>query len=116
MLRKSCQVASIALLGLLVSPASADQGSDQGPSSFSLGGNDLSATEVFYLTATSNKSGGAAQPDSARSTMEGQSDDISMQSNPIPIEYPALALLAVAVISMAALSRRDDLTLDDNKR
>jgi hypothetical protein len=39
-----------------------------------------------------------------------------MQSNPLPIEYPALALLAVAVISMAALSRRNPLTFDDNKR
>lgn len=115
MLRKSCQMASIALLGLLVSPASADQGSDQGPSSSSLGGT-LSATEKFYLTGTSNTSGGAAQPDSAKPAMEGQADDLNMQSDPIPIEYPALALLAVAVISMAALSRRDDLTFDDNKR
>lgn len=115
MLRKFCQMATIALLGLLVSPASANQDSDQGPSSPSLGGN-LSATEIFYLTATNNKSGGAAQPDRAKSAMEGQADNLNMQSNPIPIEYPALALLAVAVISMAALSRRDPLTFDDNKR
>jgi hypothetical protein len=39
-----------------------------------------------------------------------------MHSKPVPIEYPALALLAVAVISMAALSRRDALTFDDNKQ
>jgi hypothetical protein len=115
MLRKLCQVASIALLGLLVSPASANQDSDQRPSSSSLGGN-LSATEIFYLPGTSSKSGGAAHPDSAKSALEGQSDNLNVQSKPIPIEYPALALLAVAVISMAALSRRNDLTFDDNKR
>jgi hypothetical protein len=115
MLRKFCQMASIALLGLLVSPASANHDSNQGPSSSSLGGN-LSATEIAYLTATNNKSAGAAQTDSAKSAMEGQTDNLNMQSNPLPIEYPALALLAVAVISMAALSRRNPLPFDDNKR
>lgn len=115
MLRKYCLVASIALLGLVVSPVSANQGSDPGlSSSSSPGSNNVSATETFYLTATSNKSAGTGQPDSEKSVMEGQSDN--MHSKPIPIEYPALALLAVAVISMAALSRRDPLTFDDNKR
>ena len=110
MLRKYCLVASIALLGPLASPALATQDSDPGLSSVSpLGSNSPSATETFYLTATSN-----AQPDSAKATVEGQGDNVP--SNPIPIEYPALALLAVAVISMAALSRRDALTFDDNKR
>jgi hypothetical protein len=115
MVRKFCQVASIALLGLLVSPASANQGSDQGPSSSELGGNP-SAIEKLYLTATSTKAAEAAQPVSAKSAIEEQSTDLNMHSKPIPIEYPALALLAVAVISMAALSRRDNLTFDDNKR
>jgi hypothetical protein len=114
MLRKYCLVASIALLGLLVSSVSANQGSEPTPpSSSSLGSNNLSATETFSLTATSN-SAGTAQSDSAESVMEGQIDN--MHSKPISIEYPALALLAVAVISMAALSRRDPLTFDDNKR
>jgi hypothetical protein len=114
MLRKYCLVASIALLGLLGSPASANQSSDTGLLSSPLGSNSLSATEALSLSAASNKSAGTAQPDSAESAMEGQGDN--MQSKPIPIEYPALALLALAVISMAALSRRDALTFDDNKR
>ena len=116
MVRKFCQVASIALLGLLVSPASANQDSDQGPSSSPLGGSNPSAIEKLYLTATSTKAAEAAQPVSAKSAIEEQSTDLNMHSKPIPIEYPALALLAVAVISMAALSRRDNLTFDDNKR
>ncbi len=112
MLRKYGLVASLALLGLLGSPASATQGSDlSAPSPHS---SSLSMAETFSLTATSSKSALAAQPDSAKSAVVEQGD--TMHSKPIPIEYPALALLAVAVISMAALSRRDALTFDDNKQ
>jgi hypothetical protein len=114
MLRKYCLVASVALLGLLGSPASANQGSGAELSPSAGDSNNLSATETFPPTARSNKSALVAQPDNAESAIAGQGDNV--HSKPISIEYPALALLAVAVISMAALSRRDALTFDDNKR
>ena len=65
-------------------------------------------------------------PQVAASTFQGESDELArsdpaMQQQPVPsepasaavtMEYPALALLAMAIISMAALSRRDSFRID----
>ena len=62
----------------------------------------------------------------AASTFQGESDrlassDPAMQEQPaqpeptsaaVAMDYPALALLAMAIISMAALSRRDSFRID----
>ena len=62
----------------------------------------------------------------AASTFPGESDELAysdpaMQQEPVQskpasatvtMEYPALALLAIAIISMAALSRRDSFRID----
>jgi hypothetical protein len=63
-------------------------------------------------------------PQLAASTIQGEGNEVArsaMQQQPIrsepasatgTMEYPALALLAMAIISMAALSRRDSLRID----
>jgi hypothetical protein len=65
-------------------------------------------------------------PQLAASTIQGEGDqlgrsDLATQQQPsrsertsaaAPMEYPALALLAMAIISMAALSRRDGFRID----
>jgi|SRR5688572_30033681 hypothetical protein len=65
-------------------------------------------------------------PQLAASTLQGEGDELArtdsaMQQQPVrsepasaaaTMEYPALALLAMAIISMAALSRRDSFKID----
>jgi hypothetical protein len=65
-------------------------------------------------------------PQVAASTFQGESDELArsdpaMQQQPVQsepasaagtMEYPALALLAMVIISMAALSRRDSFRID----
>lgn len=62
----------------------------------------------------------------AASTIQGESDQLGRSDSAgrqeqaqvepasarVTMEYPALALLAMAIISMAALSRRDSLRID----
>jgi|SRR6185295_5193146 len=65
-------------------------------------------------------------PQLAASTIQGEGDQLARSdpatqqqpsrseptSTAAPMEYPALALLAMAIISMAALSRRDGFRID----
>jgi hypothetical protein len=50
----------------------------------------------------------------ARDSTVARPEPLQAKSTPAPItmEYPALALLAMAIISVAALSRRDSLGID----
>jgi hypothetical protein len=89
----------------------------QAPSNLAIAANGKSLSEYTKADET---------PQLAASTIQGEGDALArsgsaMQEQPIrsepvsaaaTMEYPALALLAIAIISMAALSRRDSLRID----
>ena len=117
MLRKCFHVASIALLAMLASSALARQNSPQVTPDIALG----SAGQATLLSGAIHQ----------RITMAGRTDAVDVSGAPgipqsrqiqirdvaapsqLAVEYPALALLAVAIIGMAAVSRRDASTSGD---
>jgi hypothetical protein len=114
MLRIHYAMGVAAVLWLQASPCFAAEGSQQ----------VLLAPEATSIAVAQPRSGETLQ--AAASTIQGESDklarDVALQQ-PAPqsepaskavkfLEYPALALLAMAIISMAALSRRDSLRID----
>ena len=114
MLRIKCAMAVAALLLLLQSPLSFAAES---------GHQAISALSTKSMGAPTQ--GGEVSPIAA-STINGEGDQLSrdntagrqeqaqanVASTPAKVEYPALALLATAIISMAALSRRDSFRID----
>jgi hypothetical protein len=65
--------------------------------------------EVYQTAASAIREEGNASSDAA---LQQQAGPPEPASNAMTMEYPALALLAMAIISMAALSRRDSLRID----
>ena len=67
--------------------------------------------EVYQTAASAIRDQGnhLASSDAA---LQQQAGPPEPASNAMTMEYPALALLAMAIISMAALSRRDSLRID----
>ena len=69
-------------------------------------------SDEVYQTAASAIRGQGNQLASSDADLQQQSGPPEPASNAMTMEYPALALLAMAIISMAALSRRDSLRID----
>ena len=67
--------------------------------------------EVYQTAVSAIRDEGhhLASSDAALQKQAGQPEPVS---NAMTMEYPALALLAMAIISMAALSRRNSLRID----
>lgn len=106
----------IAALFLLQSPLSfateGDHHSMSMPSVASMSTSPEGGDEVIRLAASSVQ---GESDQLARSNIAGSPEQVQAKSNATPVtstEYPALALLAMAIISMAALSRRDSLRID----
>ena len=72
----------------------------------------LPKSNKIYQTAASTIQGEGDQLARSDAASQKQSSESESASNPVTMEYPALALLAIAIISMAALSRRDSLRID----
>lgn len=71
-----------------------------------------SASDETYRTAASKIQGQGDQLAATDAALQQQADQSERASNAMTMEYPALALLAMAIISIAALSRRDSLRID----
>jgi hypothetical protein len=71
-----------------------------------------SASDQIYRTAASKIQGQGDQLAATDAALQQQADQSERASNAMTMEYPALALLAMAIISIAALSRRDSLRID----
>ena len=69
------------------------------------------ASDEIYRTAASKIQGQGDQLAATDAALQ-QADQAERASNAMTMEYPALALLAMAIISIAALSRRDSLRID----
>ena len=71
-----------------------------------------SASDEMYRTAASKIQGQGDQLAATDAALQQQADQAERAPNAMTMEYPALALLAMAIISIAALSRRDSLRID----
>lgn len=114
MLRIHCGMGVAALLWLQASSCFAAEGSHQvvlAPETRPVAVAQPSSDEILQTAATTIQ----AEGDELASDVALQQP--ASQSGPASnvakiLEYPALALLAMAIISMAALSRRDSLRID----
>jgi hypothetical protein len=68
-------------------------------------------TEVYQTAAKTIQDEGD-QLANSDADLQQQAAQSKPASNAVTTEYPALALLAMAIISMAALSRRDSFRID----
>jgi hypothetical protein len=103
-----------ALLLLQVSPSFAAERNDEislAPIAESTEITRVETNKVYQTAASTLQDEGhqLASGDAALQQLAGQPEPAS---NAMTMEYPALALLAMAIISMAALSRRDSFKMD----
>ena len=105
MVRKRFRLVSIALLGLTLSHISTSPSLADGAPSYSRdsAGNALSSEQQL---ATADVVTGLSQASAAAASVEPSKRSLAQPTGRL-IDYPALALLAIAIICMAALSRRD---------
>ena len=105
MVRKRFQLISIVLFGLALSQASANSSlADGGPMQSRDGASHVvSATQQF---ATAEPGSRLSQTSVAAPAVEPTNRSVAQPAGRL-IDYPAFALLAVAIICAAALSRRD---------
>jgi hypothetical protein len=105
MVRKRFRFISIALLGLALSNVSASPSQGDGAPSYSrdtVGNTVSSAPQVASADVVTRLS----QAGAAAATVEPSKRSVAQPTGRL-IDYPAVALLAIAIICMAALSRRD---------
>jgi hypothetical protein len=108
MLRIKCAMAVAAILALQ-SPLSHAAETDNQPAPTL---NASAQVGEVSRVAASTIPGDGDQLARAQSTARQEQGHAAAASAPLKVEYPALALLAMAIISMAALSRRDSLRID----
>lgn len=114
MLRIRYAMGVAALLLLQVSSSFAAEGEHQNivaPDGKSIGIGQATSDEI-YQTAASKIQGEGDQLAGTDVALQQPTDQSEAASNGMTMEYPALALLAMVFISMAALSRRDSLGID----
>lgn len=105
MVRKRFQLISIVLFGLALSQASANSGlAEGGPMQSRDGASHVApATQQF---ASADPGSRLSQANVAAPAVEPTNRSVAQPAGRL-IDYPAFALLAVAIICAAALSRRD---------
>ena len=114
MLRIKYAMGVAALLLLQASSSFAAEGQHQVipvPDGEPIGIGQTTSDEI-YQTAASKIQGEGDQLAGSDVALQQPTDQSEPASNTMTMEYPALALLAMVIISMAALSRRDSLRID----
>jgi hypothetical protein len=104
MVRKRFRLVSIVLLGLTLSHIAASPSLADGAPSYSR--DSAGALSSEQQVATADVVTGLSQASAAAGTVEPSKRSLAQPTGRL-IDYPALALLAIAIICMAALSRRD---------